>query len=132
MPRPKRKRLIEHPPHVDGFKPFGVPMKNLEPVILLYEEYEAMRLADYDDMNQEQAADKMQVSRPTFTRIYERARKNVAKAFVEGKAIMIEGGDFHSKNLWYKCGDCQKLNVSDLEMAICSYCQAENLRLLNG
>ncbi|MCU4157301.1 DUF134 domain-containing protein [Carboxylicivirga sp. A043] len=132
MPRPKRKRLIEHPPPIDGFKPFGVPIQNLEPVILLYEEYEAMRLADYEGMNQEQAAEKMQVSRPTFTRIYDRARRNVAKAFVEGKALMIEGGDFHSENYWYKCEACQKLNVSDLEMVNCRYCQANSLRLING
>ena len=131
MPRPKRKRLIELPPLVDGFKPFGVPISDLEPIILLYEEYEAMRLTDYEGLHQEAAAEKMNVSRPTFTRIYERARQSVAKAFVEGKVIMIEGGDFHSTNNWYKCNACNKLNISKKELVECNYCEAENLRQLN-
>ncbi|WP_439185526.1 DUF134 domain-containing protein [Carboxylicivirga taeanensis] len=131
MPRPKRKRFIESPPKVDGFKPFGVPMGSLEPVILLFEEYEAMRLTDYEGLNQEEAALKMNVSRPTFTRIYERARQNVAKAFVEGKAILIEGGDFHSDDHWYKCTQCQKLNISKQALQGCNYCQAPDLRELN-
>ncbi len=131
MPRPKRKRYIEVPPKVDGFKPFGVPMGDLEPVILLFEEYESMRLADYEGLTQEEAALKMNVSRPTFTRIYERARQNIAKAFVEGKVIMIEGGDFHSNGHWYKCIECQKLNISKVALVNCSYCYADNLRELN-
>ena len=131
MPRPKRKRFIDYPPQVDGFKPFGIPMSDLEPVILLYEEYEAMRLTDYEGLNQVDAARKMNVSRPTFTRIYDRARKNVAKAFVEGKAIIIEGGDFHSDNHWYKCIECHKLNISINELNSCSYCKSDNLRELN-
>ena len=73
MPRPKRNRCIEHPPIMEGFKPFGIPMTKLEPIILLYEEYESMRLADYEGLTQAQAAEQMQVSRPTFTRIYEKA-----------------------------------------------------------
>ncbi len=131
MPRPKRKRFIEVPPKVDGFKPLGVPMGDLEPVILLIEEYESMRLADYEGLNQEEAALKMNISRPTFTRIYERARQSIAKAFVEGKAIMIEGGDFHSSGHWYKCIECQKLNISKEALANCNYCHAGNMRELN-
>ncbi len=131
MPRPKRKRLIEKPPPVDGFKPFGVPMQDLEPVILLYEEYEAIRLTDYERLTQEEAAVKMNVSRPTFTRIYERARSNMAKALVEGKAFMIEGGDFHSENHWYKCNACQKLNIDLAEIDECRYCESKDIRALN-
>ncbi|MBR8535828.1 DUF134 domain-containing protein [Carboxylicivirga sediminis] len=131
MPRPKRKRFIESPPKVDGFKPLGVPLRDIEPIILLYEEYEAMRLTDYEGLHQEEAASKMNVSRPTFTRIYEQARQSVAKAFVEGKVIMIEGGDFHSNDYWYKCIECQKLNISKHALDNCIYCQAGNLRTLN-
>jgi predicted DNA-binding protein (UPF0251 family) len=131
MPRPKRKRFIGSPPKVDGFKPLGIPISDLEPVILLYEEYEAMRLTDYEGLNQVDAADKMNVSRPTFTRIYEKARKSVAKAFVEGKVIMIEGGDFHSDHFWYKCINCQKLNTSCDKIRQCTYCQSDKLRELN-
>lgn len=96
MPRPKRQRLIQDPPIMDGFKPFGIPMVALEQVVLLFEEYESIRLCDYQGLTQEQGAEKMGVSRPTFTRIYEKARQTIAKGFVEGKAIRIEGGNYHT------------------------------------
>jgi uncharacterized protein len=61
-----------------------------------------MRLSDYEGLTQEQAAEKMNISRPTFTRIYEKARRTIAQAFVEGKAIFIEGGNYHTDDCWYK------------------------------
>jgi len=131
MPRPKHKRSVIHPPVMEGFKPFGVPLKDLEPVILLYEEYESIRLCDYEGLTQQEAADSMEVSRPTLTRIYEKARKAVAKAFVEGKALIIEGGDFRSDFNWYRCNDCLKLNISKTKKQTCNYCHSRSLRLLN-
>ncbi len=128
MPRPKRNRCIEHPPIMEGFKPFGIPMTKLEPIILLYEEYESMRLADYEGLTQAQAAEQMQVSRPTFTRIYEKARRSIAQAFVEGKAIFIEGGDFMTDDFWYRCEECLKLNISKDDLIECTYCSSDNLR----
>ena len=131
MPRPRRKRIIESPPAMEGFKPFGIPITELEPVILLYEEYESMRLADYEGLTQEEAAERMQVSRPTFTRIYQQARQSIARAFVEGKAILIEGGDYHTEDFWYRCEDCMKLVISDSITESCNYCQSASLRKLN-
>jgi len=131
MPRPRRKRRIDAPPQIEGFKPFGVPMKDLEPVILLFEEYESMRLADYEGLTQEEAAKRMRVSRPTFTRIYESTRKSLAKAFVEGKAIFIEGGDYETDQYWYRCENCMKLNISKSESKRCNYCSSGQLRRLN-
>jgi uncharacterized protein len=120
-----------NPPIMEGFRPFGIPIKDLEPVILLFEEYEAIRLADYEGMNQEQAAEQMNVSRPTFTRIYEKARKSVAKAFVEGKAIIIDGGNYHSNEFWYRCDCCLKLNICEKEIEYCIYCRSEEIRRLD-
>lgn len=131
MPRPKRKRIVGNPPVMEGFKPFGIPLSDLEPVILLYEEYESIRLCDYESLTQEQSAERMNVSRPTFTRIYEKARQTIAQAFVEGKAIFIEGGNYHTEDCWYKCENCQKLNVSQTEISACKYCQSEVVRRLN-
>ena len=98
MPRPKRKRKIFSLPQAEGFKPFGVNINDTEAVKLLFEEYEALKLADYQNLTQEEAAKKMNISRPTFTRIYDKARKTIAKAFVEGKIIIIKGGDIHINN----------------------------------
>lgn len=109
MPRPKCQRRIGCPPTMEGFKPFGIHRNGKETVTLLFEEYEALRLTDYEGMTQEQAAEKMQVSRPTFTRIYEQARKTIAKAFVEGSAIIIQGGDVQFDKKWYRCRTCHRL-----------------------
>lgn len=116
---------------MEGFRPFGIPMKDLEPVILLYEEYESLRLSDYQGLTQEQSAESMNVSRPTFTRIYEKARRTIAQAFVEGKAIFIEGGNYYTDDFWYKCEDCMKLNICKEEIKSCKYCGSEVVRSLN-
>lgn len=131
MSRPKRNRKIVNPPIMEGFKPFGIPITQLEPVILLYEEYESIRLCDYEGLTQEQASKKMGVSRPTFTRVYDKARKNIAKAFVEGKAIFIEGGNFQSDYYWYKCEDCMELTICEEPSHECKKCKNGNVRLLN-
>jgi predicted DNA-binding protein (UPF0251 family) len=81
---------------MEGFKPFGISISDLEPVILFFEEYEALMLLDYMGMTQLVAANEMAVSRPTLTRIYEKARSTIAEAFVDGKAIFIEGGNYHT------------------------------------
>jgi predicted DNA-binding protein (UPF0251 family) len=131
MPRPKRKRNVTHPPMMEGFKPFGFPLSDLEPVILFFEEYEVIHLLDYLGMTQLEAARNMAVSRPTLTRIYEKARRSIAKAFVEGKAIFIEGGDYHSDEFWYRCEACHKLLISEKEIVECSYCKSDKIRPLS-
>ncbi|MEI7500959.1 MAG: DUF134 domain-containing protein [Bacteroidota bacterium] len=128
MPRPKRKRNVTHPPLMEGFKPFGIPISDLEPVILFFEEYEALRLLDYMGMTQLEAAQEMAVSRPTLTRIYEKARRTIADAFVEGKAIFIEGGEYHTDEFWYRCEECHKLLISEQEIFSCSYCKSDKIR----
>ena len=132
MPRPRRKRTIGAPPVMEGFKPFGIPINDIEPIVLLFEEYESIRLADYEGLNHEQAAERMNVSRATFTRIYEQARRNIAKAFIEGKAVFIEGGDYHSDDFWYRCDSCMKVTISSSRLNKCNYCQSGNIRLLNS
>lgn len=92
-----------------GFKPFGIPRKMLDEVTLLYDEYEAIRLVDYKGLHHEKAAEQMNVSRPTLTRIYEKARKTVALALVEGKMINIEGGNVQFDREWFRCRRCYKL-----------------------
>lgn len=92
MPRPVCCRTVEHLPGATYFKPRGVPLTELEEVVLGLDECEALRLADFEGMYHEPAAAAMQVSRPTFGRILESARKKVADALLHGKALRIEGG----------------------------------------
>lgn len=107
-PRLKRIRKISNPPIIKGFKPYGLGAGNQaeEPVNLLFEEYEALRLSDYDKLNHQQASVMMGVSRPTFTRIYASALQKIARAFVEGAQIAIEGGKVYFDSDWYKCHTC--------------------------
>jgi uncharacterized protein len=109
MSRPQKRRKICNPPKMRGFKPFGIKMCESEPVILKLEEFESIRLVNYEMMPQDAAAELMSVSRPTFTRIYNRALKQIARSFVEGKAIEIDGGNYQLENEWYKCKRCFKL-----------------------
>lgn len=76
------------------FKPAGIPARMLEQVSLTVDEFEALRLADYEGLYHEQAAGKMNVSRQTFGRIVSQARARVATALIGGKALKIEGGVF--------------------------------------
>ncbi len=108
-PRIKVLRKVLNPPIIKGFKPYGPDSEkqNLELVNLLYEEYEAIRLSDYDKLNHHQASLMMGVSRPTFTRIYASALQKIAKAFVEGRQISIEGGKVYFDSDWYHCKKCR-------------------------
>lgn len=105
MPRPKRIRKMTNPPHFKGYKPIG-PLEEQSPVVLNYEEYEAIRLSDFELYGQVEAASIMEVSRPTYARIYESARRKVAQAFVQGKAIIFEGGKVYFDSDWYCCNSC--------------------------
>jgi uncharacterized protein len=128
-PRNKRLRKVINPPLIKGFKPFGpdTPKDNNDPVIMLYEEYEALRLCDYDLYNHHQASELMGVSRPTFTRIYASARQKIANAFVEGKPISIEGGKVYFDSDWYHCQSCGcyfNNPEKDIKVEACPLCGA--------
>ncbi len=123
MPRPKQFRKMVSPPLMQGFKPFGIPRSALESVILQYDEFETIRLLDYEGLNQEQASERMKVSRPTLTRIYENARRTIAKALMEGKMILIEGGNVQFESTWFRCRKCYKL-IDGIENHIrCKECK---------
>jgi predicted DNA-binding protein (UPF0251 family) len=64
----------------------------LEEVVLGLDEVEALRLADLNGLYQEKAAEQMKISRPTFSRIVEQARRKVADALIHGKALRIAPG----------------------------------------
>lgn len=94
MPRPRIPRRVWSEPSVTYYKPAGVRMVGLEQVVLTVDEFEAIRLRDHEGKNQTEAAKKMGISQPTFQRLYDSARKNIADAIVNGKAIRIEGGHY--------------------------------------
>jgi predicted DNA-binding protein (UPF0251 family) len=92
VPRPYCRRRIAGQPAAPSFKPIGIPLVELDEVVMTLDEFEAIRLADLDGLYQEEAAGKMDVSRTTFSRIVIAAHRKIADALVHGKALRIEGG----------------------------------------
>ena len=106
MSRPKKYRCVEFMPNVTYFKPRGIPLRLLEEVSLAIEEVEAIRLRDLESLQQEDCAERMHISQPTFHRLIESAHRKVAQALIEGKAIRMEGGDFKMAMRKFECRDC--------------------------
>lgn len=115
--RPTACRSIDELPRITCFMPEGVPLDALKGVVLSVDELEAIRLADKEGLYHADAAVKMSVSRPTFGRILESARKKVAEALVDGKKICIHGGVIRSL--------CDTLATDRPDICVCPECNAE-------
>ncbi len=94
MSRPRLCRRVQCEPFVTYFKPKGIPLRKLEEVVLTVDEFEAVRLKDLQGMEQEECSRKMNISQPTFHRLIISARKKIAEALINGKAIQINGGNY--------------------------------------
>lgn len=92
MARPIKTRIICRKPEIDTFGPSNINNKFY--IYMDLEEYEAIRLIDYEGLTQEECADFMNVARTTVQRIHDEARKKLADAIVNGKTIKIEGGNY--------------------------------------
>jgi predicted DNA-binding protein (UPF0251 family) len=88
---------------VTYFKPAGIPLRDLEEVCMSIEEAESIRLKDLEGLEQEQGAEKMNISRPTFQRVLASARQKIADALLNGKAIRIDGGNFEMTWRRFRC-----------------------------
>ncbi len=108
VPRPRKCRSVSHEPGATYFKPRGIPMTELEEIVLGFDELEAVRLADLEGLYQEDAAAKMKVSRQTFGNIIHAARAKIAEVIVGGKALKIEGGVFKMRGRrQFACSACK-------------------------
>jgi uncharacterized protein len=110
MSRPKECRKVGCVPDTNYFKPKGIPASMLEEVVLTLDEFEAIRLADYEGLYQEDSARKMNISRQTFGRIIETAHKKIADVLINGKALKIEGGD---------------VSIEEMKRVICPHCKRD-------
>ncbi len=115
MARPTKWRKIENIPTISYFVPSDKYVAEVPKNILKLEELEALRLKDLEELEQEECADKMEVSRPTFQRILLSAREKVTDSLVNGKAIHIEGGNFTRNICPVRCLDCGKDWMESLE-----------------
>lgn len=130
MPRPPKCRRVEFQPEYTYFKPAGIPKHQLEELVLSVEEIEAIRLKDRESLEQEECAERMHISRPTFQRILSGARKKLAEAIIEGKAIKIKGGNYRIAQPNFHCKSCKHefeaphAQVNEYKNIVCPRCSA--------
>ncbi len=129
MARPKNKRIVFEPPLYKIFSPQGSGDVLLDKVRISLDEFEAVRLADYSGLTHKEASEVMEISRPTFSRLIEKARKNIADIVINGKQLIIEGGSVHFRNNIVKCLDCKSLYKTKIEECVteCPVCHSNNL-----
>lgn len=109
MGRKEKLKQVETPPDFAGFGPIGVQDQGLPPIDFYYEEYEAIRLVDYENLNFEQAAEKMKISKTSFARLIKSARKKITTAFVECRPLRATANQSVFDNDWYRCCKCYHL-----------------------
>jgi predicted DNA-binding protein (UPF0251 family) len=131
MARPFKYRRVCFNPEVNYFKPAGIPLINLEEVRLSLDEFEALRLADFEGFYQEDAAKEMNVSRQTFGNIISAAHKKIADSIIHGKAIKIEGGVYQlEEKRTFICYECQhewQITYGKARPINCPKCQNKNI-----
>lgn len=140
MARPTKWRKIENIPATPYFIPSDSGNADLLENILLLEELEAIRLKDMEGLEQEECAQKMEVSRPTFQRILISAREKIADSLINGKTIHIEGGNFTRNICPVRCGDCGKEwsesyeNMESIRRGeySCPSCGSKNVRCIQS
>jgi uncharacterized protein len=133
MPRPVKCRRIENYPGATYFKPAGIPISNLEEISIAPEEIEALRWKEIEGLEQEQAALKMNISRPTFQRLLASARYKMAEALIKGKAVRIEGGNFEIAPRRFYCirgheWDVPVQTCVDNPPQVCPVCQTTGIQ----
>ena len=108
-----------------GNKEFGAINDHCRSQVIIcmtVEEYECIRLIDYENLMQEECAERMKVARTTVQRIYNDARKKLADVLVNGHILKIEGGDYElceNNTQGFGCHRCRKKNY------ICEYTEKE-------
>jgi len=108
MARPTKWRKIDNIPTIQYFVPSDNRLEDVLENVLKLEELEAIRLKDLEGLEQDECANRMEVSRPTFQRILLEAREKVADSLINGKGICIEGGNFTRNICSVFCMDCGK------------------------
>ena len=109
MPRPAKCRKVCRLPEASQFIPRGC--RDRKPVVITVDEYESVRLIDYEGFSQEACGQYMHIARTTVQQIYTNARRKLALALVEGRPIRIEGGSYRlcdGKEERCGCGGCKR------------------------
>ncbi|MEN8157242.1 MAG: DUF134 domain-containing protein [Bacteroidota bacterium] len=134
MPRPQFNRIVHEPPLFSEFKPVGVRGSELKRIILTLDEFEAFRLADQLGYTHAIAAHEMEISRSTFSRLIEKARKKIADFMIHGTLLSIEGGSVHFRTNIIQCRECGHMFKINMEKQIteCPACHSKKIINMAG
>lgn len=134
MPRPQFNRIVHEPPLYTDFKPVGVRGHDLKRIVLTLDEFEAFRLADQLGFSHALAADEMEISRSTFSRLIEKARKKIADFIIQGRLLTIDGGTVHFRVNIIQCKDCGHMFKISFKQNIkeCPACHSKKIINLAG
>lgn len=129
MPRPKKWRRVCCLPEKSLFGPLNTAINHADLILMLVDEYETIRLIDFQGFTQEECAKKMHVARTTVQRIYNDARQKLAESLVNGKVLRIEGGDYElcrGLEKTCRCGGCRRHRLGGLSETI-RHCLQQNV-----
>ena len=134
MSRPQYNRIVHEPPLFSDFKPIGVRGDKLKQIVLTLDEFEAFRLADQLGFSHAFAAEEMEISRSTFSRLIEKARKKIADFIVQGRLLSIDGGKVHFRVNVINCMDCGHMFKIKFEKDIneCPACHSNRIINMAG
>lgn len=130
MPRPKKCRRVCRLPQTDLFFPRDY-QNNQEPIVISIDEFETIRLIDYENLSQEECGKVMQIARTTVQLIYGHARTKISKALVEARPLKIEGGDYtlcHENDEKCHCRKCYKKSHQYCMKSHCLKIENKNLK----
>ncbi|MBE6512438.1 MAG: DUF134 domain-containing protein [Methanobrevibacter olleyae] len=131
MVRPKIERRIVKQPDYTCLKHGDVLEDDQEAIQMNLDEFEAIRLGDYHNIKQKEAAELMGISQPTFHRIINSARKKTAMSLIEGKKIEINNENYYMDDKMYVCKDCGfQWNNPKKEYTNCPDCKSENIEIV--
>lgn len=133
MVRPRKNRFVWGNPISTSFRPGGVRISQSEYLTLSVDELEAIRLADFEGLYQEEAAKMMKISRQTFGRILQEAHRKIAESLVQGKLLRIEGGNYVMSDGFFYCDDCGNRWVMESRDKIpidCPECKNTSIRMI--
>jgi predicted DNA-binding protein (UPF0251 family) len=131
MSRPQYNRIVNEPPLFSHFKPIGVREQDSKQIALTLDEFEAFRLADQLGYSHALAADEMEISRSTFSRLVEKARKKIADFIILGGVLNISGGSVHFRLNILQCRDCGHLFRVQLDHDISECPECHSGKILN-
>jgi predicted DNA-binding protein (UPF0251 family) len=138
MPRPKKCRRVGFIPKCLRFVPYGTEQEASGEIVVSIEEMEAVRLSDFEGLEQNECAKNMGISRGTFQRIIKAARQKIADALINGKPIRIDGGCYKRGHctLICKCCGYQWQDLYDEDggnsREKCLRCESSELECIDG